>query len=161
METDRQGKSSALGSSGHGHGNPWVAERALRAVLCVFSCSMPCPGLREGSFWCFPRRAGHWLSIRTIVRELHTGGHQTVVLAPDVSVYIKGEDFFTLFSFTPLLCLVPGKSSNIGAFSSLIYSSSCSRTVLSLSLIDSCSLSQYSLLFPHSPRLFWPHRVSK
>lgn len=129
--------------------------------LLLLLCALP--WTQGGKVLVFPMEGSHWLSMRTIVRELHTRGHETVVLAPDVSVYIKGEDFFTLFSFTPLLCLVPGKSSNTGAFSSLIYLSSCSSTVLSLSLIDSFPppLSQDLLLFPHSPRLLWPHRVPR
>uniref|UniRef100_A0A3Q1M423 UDP-glucuronosyltransferase n=1 Tax=Bos taurus TaxID=9913 RepID=A0A3Q1M423_BOVIN len=37
----------------------------------------------------------HWLSMREAVRELHTRGHQAVVVAPEVNMHIKAEDFFT------------------------------------------------------------------
>lgn len=43
-----------------------------------------------------PVDGSHWLSIRDVVRELHAQGHQTVVLASNVTLYIKDEDFFTL-----------------------------------------------------------------
>jgi glucuronosyltransferase len=48
----------------------------------------------------FPIEGSHWLSMRDVVRELHARGHQTVVLAPEVTVYIKEEDFFTLKTYT-------------------------------------------------------------
>nr|AAP48595.1 UDP glycosyltransferase 1 family polypeptide A5 [Mus musculus] len=43
----------------------------------------------------FPVGGSHWLSMRDVVRELHAQGHQTVVLAPEVNMRIKEEDFFT------------------------------------------------------------------
>ena len=36
----------------------------------------------------------HWLSMREAVRELHARGHQAVVVAPEVNVRVKAEDFF-------------------------------------------------------------------
>lgn len=47
----------------------------------------------------FPMDGSHWLSMRDVVRELHARGHQSVVLAPEVSMSIKGEDFFTLKTY--------------------------------------------------------------
>lgn len=47
----------------------------------------------------FPVGGSHWLSMKDVVRELHARGHQTVVLAPEVVVDIKGEDFFTLKTY--------------------------------------------------------------
>ena len=37
----------------------------------------------------------HWLSMREAVRELHARGHQAVVVALEVNMHIKAEDFFT------------------------------------------------------------------
>lgn len=37
--------------------------------------------------------------MKNIVRELHARGHETVVLAPEVSTFIKEEDFVTLQSY--------------------------------------------------------------
>lgn len=48
----------------------------------------------------FPMEGSHWLSMRDVVRELHTRGHQTVVLAPEVSVHVKEENFFTLKTYS-------------------------------------------------------------
>ena len=36
----------------------------------------------------------HWLSMRETMRELHARGHQAVVVAPEVNLHIKAEDFF-------------------------------------------------------------------
>lgn len=47
----------------------------------------------------FPMEGSQWLSMKDVIRELHARGHQIVVLAPDVTLYIKGEDFFTLQSY--------------------------------------------------------------
>lgn len=65
--------------------------------LLLLLCALP--WTQGGKVLVFPIEGSHWLSMRTIVRELHTRGHETVVLAPDVSVYIKEEDFFTLKTY--------------------------------------------------------------
>ncbi|XP_029395168.1 UDP-glucuronosyltransferase 1-5-like [Mus pahari] len=57
------------------------------------------PWAQGGKVLVFPMEASHWLSMRIVVRELHARGHKTVVLAPDVSVYIKEEDFYTLKTY--------------------------------------------------------------
>ena len=41
----------------------------------------------------------HWLSMREAVRELHARGHQAVVVAPEVNMHIKAEDFFTVKTY--------------------------------------------------------------
>lgn len=41
----------------------------------------------------------HWLSMRAAVRELHARGHQIVVLSPELTMHVKGEDFFTLKTY--------------------------------------------------------------
>lgn len=57
------------------------------------------PWAQSGKVLVVPTEGSHWLSLRTIVREFHARGHETVVLAPDVSVYIKEEGFFTLKTY--------------------------------------------------------------
>ncbi|KAG8515575.1 LOW QUALITY PROTEIN: UDP-glucuronosyltransferase 1-1 [Galemys pyrenaicus] len=58
--------------------------------LCVGS------GVQGGKVLVVPMDGSHWLSMRQAVRELHARGHQAVVLAPEVSMHIKEEDFFTM-----------------------------------------------------------------
>ena len=41
----------------------------------------------------------HWLSMREAVQELHARGHQAVVVAPEVNMHIKAEDFFTVKTY--------------------------------------------------------------
>ncbi|XP_023578051.1 UDP-glucuronosyltransferase 1-2 isoform X2 [Octodon degus] len=67
----------------------------VRLLLGV--CVMP--WTEGGKVLVVPVEGSHWLSMRDLVRELHSRGHQAVVLAPEVSLHIKGEDFFTLNSF--------------------------------------------------------------
>ncbi|XP_023578052.1 UDP-glucuronosyltransferase 1-2 isoform X4 [Octodon degus] len=74
----------------------WVPQQGLVRLLLVV-CVMP---WAEGwKVLVVPMEGSHWLSMRDLVRELHSRGHQAVVLAPEVSLHIKGEDFFTLNSF--------------------------------------------------------------
>lgn len=46
-----------------------------------------------------PMEGSHWLSMREAVRELHARGHQAVVLSPEETMHVKGEDFFTLKTY--------------------------------------------------------------
>lgn len=73
-----------------------VSLRGLSGLVLLL-CGLP--WAEGGKVLVIPTEGSHWLSMRTIVRELHTRGHETVVLAPDVSVYIKEDDFFTLKSY--------------------------------------------------------------
>nr|Q64638.1 RecName: Full=UDP-glucuronosyltransferase 1A5; Short=UGT1A5; AltName: Full=B5; AltName: Full=UDP-glucuronosyltransferase 1-5; Short=UDPGT 1-5; Short=UGT1*5; Short=UGT1-05; Short=UGT1.5; Flags: Precursor [Rattus norvegicus] len=57
------------------------------------------PWAEGGKVLVFPMEGSHWLSMRDVVRELHARGHQAVVLAPEVTVHIKEEDFFTLQTY--------------------------------------------------------------
>ncbi|XP_040828353.1 UDP-glucuronosyltransferase 1A4-like [Ochotona curzoniae] len=61
--------------------------------LCVL------PWAEGGKVLVVPIDGSHWLSMRDVVRELHARGHQAVVLAPEVNLHIKEEDFFTLQTF--------------------------------------------------------------
>ena len=49
-----------------------------------------------------PMEGSHWLSMREAVRELHARGHQAVVVAPEVNLHIKAENFFTVKVYTVL-----------------------------------------------------------
>ncbi|XP_012584759.1 PREDICTED: UDP-glucuronosyltransferase 1-2 isoform X1 [Condylura cristata] len=77
---------------------PWPVPLGLWLCLCV------CSGVQGGKVLVVPMDGSHWLSMRQAVRELHARGHQAVVLAPDVNLHIKAEDFFTMkrykFSYT-------------------------------------------------------------
>ncbi|XP_028611228.1 UDP-glucuronosyltransferase 1-5 isoform X5 [Grammomys surdaster] len=57
------------------------------------------PWAQGGKVLVVPADGSHWLSMRDVVRELHARGHQSVVLAPEVTMHIKGEDFFTLKTY--------------------------------------------------------------
>lgn len=61
--------------------------------LLLLLCALP--WTQGGKVLLFPMEGSHWLNMR----ELHTRGHETVVLAPDVSAYIKEEDFFALKTY--------------------------------------------------------------
>ncbi|XP_076770961.1 UDP-glucuronosyltransferase 1A5 isoform X2 [Arvicanthis niloticus] len=73
-----------------------VFPGGLSGLLLLLSAL---PWAQGGKVLVVPMEGSHWLSMRTIVRELHARGHETVVLAPGVSVYIKEEDFFTLKTY--------------------------------------------------------------
>ncbi|KAM7245735.1 hypothetical protein CapIbe_002033 [Capra ibex] len=59
-------------------------------LLCV------CVGrwAEAGKVLVAPMEGSHWLSMREAVRELHARGHQAVIVAPEVNVRVKAEDFF-------------------------------------------------------------------
>ncbi|NP_958827.1 UDP-glucuronosyltransferase 1A3 precursor [Rattus norvegicus] len=65
--------------------------------LLLLLCALP--WAEGGKVLVFPMEGSHWLSMRDVVRELHARGHQAVVLAPEVTVHIKEEDFFTLQTY--------------------------------------------------------------
>nr|XP_034377902.1 UDP-glucuronosyltransferase 1-5-like [Arvicanthis niloticus] len=53
------------------------------------------PWTEGGKVLVLPLDGSHWLSMQNVVRDLHARGHQSVVLAPEVTMYVKREDFFT------------------------------------------------------------------
>ncbi|XP_006925290.1 UDP-glucuronosyltransferase 1-2, partial [Pteropus alecto] len=57
------------------------------------------PWAEGGKVLVVPMEGSHWLSMQKAVKELHARGHQIVVLAPEVTVHIKREDFFTLKTY--------------------------------------------------------------
>ncbi|XP_032129202.1 UDP-glucuronosyltransferase 1-3-like [Sapajus apella] len=57
------------------------------------------PWAESGKVLVLPTDGSHWLSMREVVRELHSRGHQAVVLTPEVNMHIKEEDFFTLTTY--------------------------------------------------------------
>ncbi|XP_049743611.1 UDP-glucuronosyltransferase 1A3-like [Elephas maximus indicus] len=74
----------------------WVALSALRMLLLLLCVE---PWTEGGKVLVVPMEGSHWLSMRKAVQELHARGHQTVVLAPEVNVQVKGDDFFTLKTY--------------------------------------------------------------
>ncbi|KAM6152362.1 UDP-glucuronosyltransferase 1A3 isoform 1-T1 [Erethizon dorsatum] len=75
---------------------PQVPLRGLVRLLLVVGVM---PWAEGGKVLVVPIEGSHWLSMKDVVRQLHARGHQAVVLAPEVSLHIKGEDFFTLNSY--------------------------------------------------------------
>nr|ALO62047.1 UDP glucuronosyltransferase 1 family, polypeptide A4 [Cavia porcellus] len=75
-----------------------VPLRGLVRLLLLLVCVMP--WTEAGKVLVVPLEGSHWLSMKDVVRQLHARGHQAVVLAPEVSFYLKGEDFFTLKTYT-------------------------------------------------------------
>ncbi|XP_036029698.1 UDP-glucuronosyltransferase 1-2 isoform X3 [Onychomys torridus] len=73
-----------------------VSLQGLSGLLLLL-CSLP--WAKGGKVLVFPMEGSHWLSMRDVTKELHARGHQIVVLAPDVTLHIKGEDFFTLKTY--------------------------------------------------------------
>ncbi|XP_040828273.1 UDP-glucuronosyltransferase 1A4-like [Ochotona curzoniae] len=61
--------------------------------LCVL------PWVESGKVLVMPMEGSHWLSMRKVVQELHARGHQAVVLAPEVNMHVKREDFFILKTY--------------------------------------------------------------
>nr|XP_058155848.1 UDP-glucuronosyltransferase 1A3-like [Dasypus novemcinctus] len=57
------------------------------------------PWAQGGKVLVVPMDGSHWLSMRKVVQELSARGHQAVVLAPEVNMHIKGDDFFTLKTY--------------------------------------------------------------
>ena len=64
----------------------------------VLAGLLPCLCTRRwaeaGKVLVVPMEGSHWLSMREAVQELHARGHQAVVVAPEVNVRVKAEDFF-------------------------------------------------------------------
>lgn len=68
------------------------------AGLLLWLCVLP--WAEGGKVLVMPMEGSHWLSMRKVVQELHARGHQAVVLAPELNVLIKGEDTFTLKTYS-------------------------------------------------------------
>lgn len=72
---------------------PQPVITGLLLFLCVG------PWTEGGKVLVVPVDGSHWLSMREAVRELHARGHEAVVLSPEVTLQVKGEDFFTLKTY--------------------------------------------------------------
>ncbi|EGV91482.1 UDP-glucuronosyltransferase 1-5 [Cricetulus griseus] len=66
-------------------------------VGLLLLCALP--WTEGGKVLVIPVEGSHWLSMRDVLTELHARGHQIMVVAPEVSIYIKKEDFFTLKTY--------------------------------------------------------------
>ncbi|XP_074045946.1 UDP-glucuronosyltransferase 1-2-like isoform X1 [Macrotis lagotis] len=59
-----------------------------------------CLGLAKGGkLLVIPMDGSHWLSMRELIEELSLRGHESIVLAPELSVHIREGPFYTLRSF--------------------------------------------------------------
>ncbi|XP_048664726.1 UDP-glucuronosyltransferase 1-2 isoform X3 [Marmota marmota marmota] len=67
--------------------------------LAVFFLLCMLPRAEGKKVLVVPMEGSHWLSMRDVVRELHARGHHTVVLAPEVNIHFKKEDFFSLETY--------------------------------------------------------------
>lgn len=75
----------------------WL-QGPLRGLAALFLlCVLPRAEGRK--VLVMPMEGSHWLSMRDVVRELHARGHHTVVLAPQVNLHLKPEDFFSLETY--------------------------------------------------------------
>ncbi|XP_055472992.1 UDP-glucuronosyltransferase 1A5-like [Psammomys obesus] len=132
-------------------------------LLCVL------PWAEGAKVLVFPLEGSHWLSMRDVVRELHARGHQTVVLAPEVSAHIKGEDFFTLKTYAILYTdeeYTQNLTQNVGLFfetgnyvktffrisealknMSVILFKSCTDLLYNKALIQQLNSSSFDVLF--------------
>lgn len=72
---------------------PLLVLTGLLLFLCVG------PWAEGGKVLVVPMEGSHWLSMRKALQELHSRGHQIVVLSPQVTMHVKGEDFFTLKTY--------------------------------------------------------------
>ncbi|XP_057599999.1 UDP-glucuronosyltransferase 1A3-like isoform X3 [Hippopotamus amphibius kiboko] len=72
---------------------PWQVLSGLLLCLCIGRWA------EAGKVLVVPMDGSHWLSMREAVRELHTRGHQAVVLSPELNVHIKAADFFTMKTY--------------------------------------------------------------
>ena len=67
----------------------WQVLAGLLLCVCVGRWA------EAGKVLVAPMDGSPWLSMREVVRELHARGHQAVVVAPEVNMHIKAEEFFT------------------------------------------------------------------
>ncbi|XP_051010240.1 UDP-glucuronosyltransferase 1A1 isoform X1 [Acomys russatus] len=61
-------------------------------LLCVFGPSAS----HAGKLLVFPMDGSHWLSMLGVTQQLRQKGHEIVVIAPEASLLIKEEMFYTL-----------------------------------------------------------------
>ncbi|XP_051854356.1 UDP-glucuronosyltransferase 1A1-like isoform X10 [Antechinus flavipes] len=74
------------------HSWPWAL---LRLALCA-----ACLGVvKGGKLLAIPMDGSHWLSMREIIQELSLRGHDSLVLAPELSLQIREGPFYTLKTF--------------------------------------------------------------
>ncbi|XP_036622171.1 UDP-glucuronosyltransferase 1A3-like isoform X1 [Trichosurus vulpecula] len=71
---------------------PWTL---VGLALCA-----ACLGFVNGArLLVIPFDGSHWFSMREVVQELSLRGHKTVVLAPELSLYVREEQYYTLRTF--------------------------------------------------------------
>ncbi|XP_048200457.1 UDP-glucuronosyltransferase 1A3-like [Perognathus longimembris pacificus] len=73
-----------------------VLLRGLARLLCLL---WALPRAEGGKVLVLPMEGSHWLSMQDLVQELHARGHQAVVVAPEVNLFIREQEFFTLQTY--------------------------------------------------------------
>lgn len=75
-------------------------------LICMLGPSVS----HAGKLLLFPVDGSHWLSMLGVTRQLQQKGHEIVVIAPEASLHIKEESFYTLKKYP-----VPFKKENLTA----------------------------------------------
>ncbi|XP_072496831.1 UDP-glucuronosyltransferase 1-2-like isoform X2 [Notamacropus eugenii] len=69
-------------------------------ALVGLACWAACLGFVKGDkLLVVPMDGSHWLSMREVVQELGLRGHESVVLAPELSLHIREGQYYTLRAF--------------------------------------------------------------
>ncbi|XP_072496835.1 UDP-glucuronosyltransferase 1A5-like isoform X6 [Notamacropus eugenii] len=72
--------------------SPWALVGLAFCVGCL-GC------VKGGKVLVIPVDGSHWLSIREVIQELSLRGHESVVLAPELSLYVREGQYYTLRTF--------------------------------------------------------------
>uniref|UniRef100_A0A4X2LW82 glucuronosyltransferase n=1 Tax=Vombatus ursinus TaxID=29139 RepID=A0A4X2LW82_VOMUR len=74
--------------------------RSLSWSLVGLAFCVACLGFaKAGKLLAIPVDGSHWFSMREVIQELKLRGHETVVLAPELSMHIREGPFYTLKTF--------------------------------------------------------------
>ncbi|XP_072118499.1 UDP-glucuronosyltransferase 1A1-like [Mobula birostris] len=80
----------------------WIYHDIGRLMCLLLGLQWSCIWSESGKLLVVPVDASHWLSLQTIVEELHGRGHQIVVIYPENSLVIKPSHYYTSKTyFTP------------------------------------------------------------
>ncbi|XP_036622177.1 UDP-glucuronosyltransferase 1A1-like isoform X3 [Trichosurus vulpecula] len=72
--------------------SPWVLVGLAFCTVCLGFAN-------AGKLLAIPMDGSHWLSMREVVQELSLRGHESVILAPELSMHIREGPFYTLKTF--------------------------------------------------------------
>ncbi|XP_051854346.1 UDP-glucuronosyltransferase 1A5-like isoform X1 [Antechinus flavipes] len=71
---------------------PWALVRLALCAACLGF-------VQGGKLLVFPADGSHWLSMRKVVQELTLRGHESTVVAPELSLHIREGQHYTLRTF--------------------------------------------------------------